>query len=72
MGLKAGCPDIILEFKGGYIVYLELKTATGSLSKSQKLWYQISNALKTPHYILKGDLNKMKKDLDKILSKHYN
>jgi len=72
MGLKAGCPDIILEFKGGHIVYLELKTATGSLSKSQKLWYQISNALKTPHYILKGDLNKMKKDLDKILSKHYN
>ena len=53
MGMKSGCPDLILEFKGGKMVYIELKTQKGSLSKSQKLWQNVSNALKTPHYILK-------------------
>ena len=55
MGLKSGCPDLILEFKGGSIVYIELKTSTGTLSSSQKLWYTQSQILGTPHYILKGD-----------------
>ena len=49
MGLKSGCPDLILEFKGGHMVYVEIKTSKGVLSKSQKLWYNISSALKTPH-----------------------
>ena len=35
MGLKAGCPDLILEFKGGKIVYVEIKAIKGVLSKSQ-------------------------------------
>ena len=71
MGLKAGCPDIILEFRKGKIVYVELKTGSGTLSSSQKLWYLQSQILATPHYILKGDFNGLKKQLDKILAKYY-
>tara|TARA_R110001592_G_scaffold34657_2_gene118970 strand:+ start:49 stop:402 length:354 start_codon:yes stop_codon:yes gene_type:complete len=72
MGMKSGCPDLILEFKGGKIVYIELKTNKGSLSKSQKLWETISNILKTPHYVLKGGtFIDLKKQLDDILKKHY-
>ena len=71
MGLKSGCPDLILEFKGGSIVYIELKTSTGTLSSSQKLWYTQSQILGTPHYILKGDFFGLKNQLDKILAKYY-
>lgn len=72
MGLKSGCPDLILEFEGGKIVYLEIKTQTGTLSKAQKLWKNISDALKTPHYVIKGDLNCLKKEVDRVIAKHYN
>ena len=71
MGLKAGCPDLILEFKGGKIVYIELKTKKGTLSKSQKLWKNISNSLKTPHYILKGEINDLFIQLNNIITKYY-
>mgnify|MGYP000008529058 FL=1 len=71
MGLKAGCPDLILEFKGGKIVYVEIKAIKGVLSKSQKLWYNISSSLKTPHYILKGEINDLKIQLNNIITKHY-
>ena len=71
MGLKAGCPDLILEFKNGKIVYVELKSKKGSLSKAQKLWQNVSNALNTPHYILKGEINDLKIQLNDIITKHY-
>ena len=72
MGMKSGCPDLILEFKDGKFVYIELKTSKGSLSKSQKLWKIISDILKTPHYIIKGnDFIGLKKQMDSILLKHY-
>ena len=72
MGMKSGCPDLILEFKNGKIVYIELKTIKGSLSKSQKLWQIVSNLLSTPHYIIKGEnFTSLKKQLDSILVKHY-
>ena len=72
MGMKSGCPDLILEFKNGKIVYIELKTIKGSLSKSQKLWQIVSNLLSTPHYIIKGEnFTSLKKQLDNILVKHY-
>jgi len=71
MGMKAGCPDLILEFKNGKIVYIELKTKTGTLSRSQKIWQMFSNILKTPHYILKGEINDLKEQLDDIITKHY-
>ena len=53
MGLKPGCPDLILEFPAGRIVYIELKSKIGKLSDSQKIWYENSVKLRTPHYILK-------------------
>ena len=45
MGMKAGCPDLILEFKGGKIVYIELKSKKGVLSISQKLWQKVSKIM---------------------------
>ena len=69
MGMKSGCPDLILEFKRGKMVYIELKTKKGSLSKSQKLWQNVSNALKTPHYILKGEINDLFIQLNNIITK---
>ena len=48
------------------------ETSKGSLSKSQKLWKIISDILKTPHYIIKGnDFIGLKKQMDSILLKHY-
>jgi hypothetical protein len=41
MGMDVGSPDLRLEMKRGdvtYILYLELKTKKGKLSKSQKAW----------------------------------
>ena len=72
MGLKAGCPDLILEFKNGKIVYIELKSKKGTLSKAQKLWHNKSIALKTPHYILKANkFSDLQNELDNIITKHY-
>ena len=72
MGLKAGCPDLILEFKGGKIVYLELKLKKGKLSENQKMWQKLSNILKTPHYILKANkFSDLQNELDNIITKHY-
>ncbi len=71
MGMKAGCPDLILEFKNGKIVYIELKSKKGSLSKAQKIWLNVSQTLNTPYYILKGELNDLKIQLDDIITKHY-
>lgn len=72
MGMKSGCPDLILEFSGGKIVYIEIKTTKGVLSESQKLWLNTSNNLKTPHYILKGEINELTLQLNNIINKHYN
>jgi len=72
MGMKSGCPDLILEFKEGKIVYIELKTSKGSLNPKQKIWQIVSNLLKTPHYIIKGNnFIHLKKQLDDILLEHY-
>ena len=71
MGMKSGCPDLILEFKGGRIVYIEIKTKKGSLSRNQKIWQINSKLLKTPHYILKGEFNSLIQQLNIIIIKHY-
>ena len=69
MGMKSGCPDLILEFKGGKIVYIELKS---TLSEKQKLWQKLSNILKTPHYVLKADkFSDLQNELDTIITKYY-
>ena len=70
MGLKPGCPDLILEFPGGRIVYIELKTEFGRLSNTQLTWYENSAKLRTPHYILKGDFSTIKDQLYSIVRKH--
>ena len=57
MGLKAGVPDLVLEFPQGKMVYLEIKTDKGRLSDSQKIWQNISRVLNTPHYVIKGSVN---------------
>ena len=57
MGLKAGVPDLVLEFPQGKMVYLEIKTDKGRLSDSQKIWQNISRVLNTPHYVIKGSVD---------------
>jgi|TARA_X000001382_G_scaffold127730_1_gene116049 hypothetical protein len=72
MGLLAGCPDLILEFKNGKIVYLELKSKLGGLSIRQKLWKLTSKYLNTPYYVIKYDnFLSVQKQIDAILNKHY-
>ena len=72
MGLKAGCPDLVLEFKNGRIVYIELKTKSGTLSVSQKLWKLTSISLNTPYYLIKyNNFLSVQKEIDEILKKHY-
>lgn len=71
MGMKSGCPDLILEFKGGRIVYVEIKANRGTLTRNQRIWQLNSRLLKTPHYILKGELNGLIKQLNIIITKHY-
>ena len=54
MGLKSGCPDIIIEYFPGKLLYIELKNEKGKLSNNQKLWAVQSKALGTPHFVVKG------------------
>ena len=70
MGLKSGCPDLCIEFSGGRIVYIELKSSTGRLSNNQQLWYENSVKLKTPHFVLKGDFDTIKNQIYEIVRRH--
>jgi len=70
MGLKSGCPDIIIEYPEGRILYVELKTKKGRLSDNQKLWAVQSKALGTPHFIVQGGLNECIEQLRGIIEKH--
>jgi hypothetical protein len=56
MGLKSGCPDIIIEYPEGRILYIELKAPAGRLSDNQKLWAVQSKGLGTPHFIVQGEV----------------
>ena len=65
--VRAGVPDFIIEYPDGKILYIELKTAKGRLSDSQKLWQIQSEAFNTPHFIVKGTLHKCLKEVENIV-----
>lgn len=56
MGLRSGCPDLIIEYPVGKLLYIELKNEKGRLSQNQKMWAVQSKALGTPHFVVKGGL----------------
>lgn len=76
MGLRAGCPDLIIEYPKGRILYIELKTKTGRLSSAQNIWQIQSKVFETPHYIVKGDiehcLNTVKEIIEKTVPRRIN
>tara|TARA_X000001382_G_scaffold122677_2_gene105831 strand:- start:5156 stop:5527 length:372 start_codon:yes stop_codon:yes gene_type:complete len=70
MGLRKGCPDFVIEYPKGKLIYIELKNEKGSLSNAQKLWLVQSSCFKTPHFILKGNIKKCLKELSDIIVKY--
>ena len=70
MGLKSGCPDIIIEYPQGKILYIELKKKKGRLSDSQKLWAVQSESLGTPHFVVQGGLNECIEQVRGIVEKY--
>ena len=70
MGLKSGCPDIIVEYFPGKLLYIELKNEKGKLSNNQKLWAVQSKALGTPHFVVKGGLTECLDQIKEIIQKN--
>ena len=70
IGLRKGCPDLIIEYPPARLIYIELKNEKGKLSDSQKLWKVQSIALNTPHFILKGGVKKCLEELSSIVDKY--
>ena len=70
MGLKSGCPDIIIEYPEGKLLYIELKTNQGRLSNSQKLWAVQSEAMGTPHYVVKGEVAECINEVRRLVKKY--
>ena len=70
MGLRSGCPDIIVEYPQGRVLYIELKTKKGRLSDNQKLWAVQSKALGTPHFVVKGGLTECLDQIKEIIEKN--
>ena len=70
MGLKSGCPDIIIEYFPGKLLYIELKNEKGKLSNNQKLWAVQSKALGTPHFVVKGGLTECLDQIKEIIHKN--
>lgn len=53
-GVKAGVPDIVIVRQGGSVGFLEVKTATGSLSNSQRDWRDWCGANSIPFAVVRG------------------
>ena len=70
MGLKSGCPDIIIEYFPGKLLYIELKNEKGKLSNNHKLWAVQSKALGTPHFVVKGGLTECLDQIKEIIHKN--
>ena len=70
MGLRRGCPDFIIEYPKGKLIYVEFKNEKGTLSDAQKMWLIQSNYFNTPHFVLKGNIKKCLEGLTKIIKKY--
>ena len=70
MGLRRGCPDFIIEYPKGKLIYVELKNERGVLSDAQKMWLIQSSYFHTPHFVLKGNIKKCLEELNKIIKKY--
>ena len=70
MGLRRGCPDFIIEYPKGRLLYVELKNEKGSLSDAQKMWLVQSKYFKTPHFVIKGNTSKCLEELERIIKKY--
>lgn len=44
-GCEPGTPDVEVMLPGGQVVWLECKTPTGRLSKTQKAWHRMAEAM---------------------------
>lgn len=71
MGMRAGVPDIVMVFKKGKTVFVELKTAKGKLSKGQNQFKKDCKKNKISYIVSKSDnvadhLNL----LEKLIKKH--
>lgn len=53
-GVKAGVPDIVIVRQGGSVGFLEVKTATGSLSNSQRDWRDWCGVNRVPFAVVRG------------------
>ena len=70
MGMRSGCPDLVLEFPGGKIAYVELKTKSGTQSVTQKVWEKESKELGTPYFLIKGNLFSALRKITNIIKKY--
>ncbi len=70
MGLKSGCPDLIVEYPPGKVLYIELKNERGRLSDAQKLWLVQSKAMDTPHFVVKGGVTQCLEQIKEIIEKN--
>jgi len=53
-GMKAGAPDLVIYFRGGATVQVEVKTAKGRMSPVQKIWLNGCQRLNLPYVICRG------------------
>lgn len=70
MGLKNGVPDLILEFPKSKFVYCEIKMPKGRLSAAQRQWKVMSNILGTPFFVLQGNIEECRKQIDTIFKSY--
>jgi len=70
MGLRAGAPDMIIEYPKGKMLYLEIKNQKGKLSEAQKLWKVQSSIYETPHFIIQGNLSDCLYQVESIIKKY--
>lgn len=70
MGFRSGAPDLVVEYPKGKIIYIELKNELGRLSESQKLWQMQSAILKTPYFVVKGNMEKCLTEVANIIKKY--